>query len=55
METVRLSIDDAGNTVPDENGRPVQCALGWKTPEAEDHYKELLIRALTNPLGARYP
>ncbi|MEA3365872.1 MAG: nucleoside hydrolase [Candidatus Hydrogenedentes bacterium] len=55
METVKLSIDDDGNTVPDENGRPVQCALGWKRPQAEDQYKQLLIQALTNPVGVRYP
>ncbi|HOD52504.1 MAG TPA: nucleoside hydrolase [Candidatus Hydrogenedentes bacterium] len=55
MEQVKLVIDDEGNTVPGENGRPVRCALGWKTLGAEDRYKELLIQALTNPAGARYP
>ncbi len=55
METVKLSIDDDGNTVPDENGRPVHCALGWKTAEAEEQYKQLLIQSLTNPVGVRYP
>lgn len=55
METVKLSIDDKGDTVPDEDGRAVRCALGWKTPESEDQYKQLLIQALTNPVGVRYP
>lgn len=55
METVKLSIDDDGNTVPDENGRPVHCALGWTTAEAEEQYKQLLIQSLTNPVGVRYP
>lgn len=44
MKTVRLSIDDAGITVPDEkNGRPVRCAMGWK--DRED-FEELLVESL---------
>ncbi|MBN2312051.1 MAG: nucleoside hydrolase [Candidatus Hydrogenedentes bacterium] len=46
METVKLSIDEAGNTVPDENGRPVRCALGWKNRDA---FEELLIDTITRP------
>lgn len=44
LETVKLSIDDKGNTVPDETGRPVTCALTWKDRDA---FEKLLIRALT--------
>ena len=45
MKTVKLSIDDKGNTVPDENGRPVNCALGWKD---RDGFEEMLVKALTD-------
>lgn len=44
METINLIVDDQGNTVPDENGRPVRCGLRWKDRTAFD---ELLINALT--------
>jgi len=44
METVKLSIDDKGATVPDEKGRPVKCALKWKDRDA---YEALLMKALT--------
>jgi inosine-uridine nucleoside N-ribohydrolase len=44
METVKLSIDNEGNTVPDENGRPVNCALRWKDLDA---FEELVVRAVT--------
>lgn len=44
LESVKLSIDDKGNTVPDENGRLVNCALTWKDRDA---FEEVLIRALT--------
>ncbi len=43
METVNLVIDDAGNTVPDENGRPVRCALDWNDRDA---FEELLVGSL---------
>jgi len=47
MKTVKLSIDDKGGTVPDENGRPVHCAMGWKNREA---FEDLLVKTLTtNP------
>lgn len=46
LEEVKLSIDDKGNTVPDESGRPVQCALSWKDRDA---FEELLVRTLTEP------
>jgi len=45
METVKLSIDDDGNTVPDENGRPVRCAMTWKDRDA---FERLLIEAMTS-------
>lgn len=46
MKTVKLSIDDAGNTVPDEkNGRPVRCAMNWKNREA---FENLLVESLIN-------
>ncbi len=44
METVKLSVDDKGATVPDEKGRPVRCALRWKDQAA---YEALLIKTLT--------
>jgi inosine-uridine nucleoside N-ribohydrolase len=44
METVKLSIDDKGNTVPDENGRPVHCALKWKDM---DGFEQVVVRAVT--------
>lgn len=43
LEEVKLSIDDKGNTVPDDNGRPVACALSWKDRDA---FENLLIRTL---------
>jgi len=43
MKTVKLSIDDKGNTYPDENGRPVNCALAWKDKDA---FEELLVKTL---------
>ena len=51
IETVTLSIDDGGNTAPDENGRPVRCALRWKDRDA---FEELLVGALTKP-GKKAP
>lgn len=51
METVNLVIDDAGNTVPNENGRPVRCALDWKDREA---FEELMVGLLvTEPNEGR--
>lgn len=47
METIKLSIDDKGNTVPDENGRPVSCALKWTNRDA---FEELLIDSLVKAL-----
>ena len=44
MKTVNLSIDDQGNTVPDDNGRPVHCAMDWKDRGA---FEDLLVKALT--------
>ncbi|NIA15766.1 MAG: hypothetical protein GWP08_17005 [Nitrospiraceae bacterium] len=44
METAKLSIDDEGKTVRDENGRPVHCAMGWKDLDA---FKDLLVASLT--------
>jgi inosine-uridine nucleoside N-ribohydrolase len=62
MKAVKLSIDDKGVTVPDENGRPVHCAMGWKDREA---FEDLLVKALTTkseahqevrpPAGVRPP
>ena len=46
IETVKLSIDDKGNTVPDEKGRPVRCALRWKDRVA---FEDQLVAALTTP------
>jgi len=46
MKTVKLSIDDKGNTIPDEKGRPVRCAMGWKDRNA---YEELLVKSLVTP------
>jgi inosine-uridine nucleoside N-ribohydrolase len=44
MKTIKLSIDDQGNTIPDENGRPVNCAVSWKDEAA---FKDLLVKSLT--------
>jgi len=45
METIKLSIDDEGNTVPDEaKGRPVRCAMRWKNRDA---FEDLLVQCLT--------
>lgn len=49
IETVGISIDDEGRTVPDANGRPVRCALEWRDREAFD---ALLVGALTGHPGA---
>ena len=43
MKTVNLVIDDKGNTVPDEKGRPVRCAMGWKDSGA---FEDLLVNSL---------
>jgi inosine-uridine nucleoside N-ribohydrolase len=44
MKTVNLIIDDKGNTVPDEKGRPVHCALDWTDRDA---FEDLLVQSLT--------
>jgi inosine-uridine nucleoside N-ribohydrolase len=44
IETVKLAIDEKGNTVPDDNGRPVRCALRWRDRDA---FEEALVTALT--------
>ena len=45
IETIHLSVDDKGNTVPDEaKGRPVRCALRWNDREA---FEDLLVKTLT--------
>ncbi len=47
VETIDLSIDDKGNTVPDDaKGRPVRCALRWTDRDA---FEQLLVKALTGP------
>lgn len=43
METIKLTIDDNGNTVPDAEGRPVRCALRWKDRDA---FERRLVSAL---------
>jgi len=48
MKDLKLSITDDGKTVPDDNGRPVRCHLGWKDRDA---FEELLVNALTEPAG----
>jgi len=47
MDTVKLSIDDKGNTIPDEKGRPVRCALEW---QRRDAFEDLLVEYLTRPV-----
>ncbi len=44
IKTVNLIIDDKGNTIPDEKGRPVRCALKWKNRDA---FENMLIKRLT--------
>jgi inosine-uridine nucleoside N-ribohydrolase len=47
IETIKLSIDDKGNTYPDEeNGRPVRVALRWKDREA---FEKEMVDAIVNP------
>lgn len=43
MKTVKLSIDDKGTTAPDENGRPINCAMSWKD---KDGFEEMLVKTL---------
>lgn len=43
METIKLVVDDQGNTVPDESGRPVRCGMRWKNRGA---FEALLIESL---------
>jgi inosine-uridine nucleoside N-ribohydrolase len=46
IKTIRLSIDDKGNTVPDDpGGRPIRCAMGWKN---RDGFEHLLVESLLN-------
>lgn len=50
METVKLSIDDEGMTVEDEeHGRPVACAMDWQD---RDKFETMLVERLTDPKGA---
>lgn len=49
IETVNIHIDDRGNTVPGEGGRPVRCALRWKDREA---FEDLLVKTLTEDAKA---
>lgn len=45
IETIKLSIDDKGNTVLDpENGRDVRCAMDWNDREA---FEAALVKSLT--------
>lgn len=44
MKTVKLSVDGKGNTAPDEDGRPVHCAMGWKDRDA---FEDLLVESIT--------
>lgn len=44
ITTVKLSIDDKGTTLPDEQGRPVRCALRWKDADA---FESLMVKSLT--------
>lgn len=46
IKTVNLSIDKEGKTYPDENGRPVRCALTWKDKEK---FEQILVETLVNP------
>ncbi len=50
MKTIKLSIGDKGATVPDEKGRPVRCAVGWKDRDA---FEDLLVRAVTTHATGR--
>lgn len=43
IETIKLSIDKDGNTVPDENGRPVRCGMSWTDRDA---FEDLLVDTL---------
>ncbi len=44
MKTLKLRVDEKGNTVPDdEKGHPVRCAMDWKDREA---FEKLLVKSL---------
>lgn len=43
MKTIKLKIADNGATVPDESGRPVDCAMDWKDRE---QFENLLVGTL---------
>jgi inosine-uridine nucleoside N-ribohydrolase len=49
METVKLIVDDEGRTVPDENGRPVACAMDFADRAA---LEELIVDSLTKDRAA---
>ena len=52
MQTITLSVDDQGNTVPDDSGRPVRCALAWRDRAA---FEDLLVTSLTTKAAAAAP
>lgn len=43
MSSIRLTIDDKGFTIPDENGKEVACALEW---EDKEKFENILIDRL---------
>jgi len=45
METINMSLGERGQTIPDESGRPVRCALKWKNGESA--FKDLLVDSMT--------
>lgn len=46
MESIKMSINEKGGTVPDSEGRPVSCALGFKDRAA---FEQFLVDSLTSP------
>jgi inosine-uridine nucleoside N-ribohydrolase len=44
LKPVRISVNDKGITVPDEQGKLVRCHLGWHDRDA---FEDLLVESLT--------
>ena len=46
MERLGIRVDDRGFTLPDDQAKKVNAALGWKSLDA---YRDLLVERLTTP------
>ncbi len=43
MQDIKLSVNDEGMTVPDDNGRVVRVHTGWRDRDA---FEDLLVKAI---------